>query len=117
MDYGILSLLPPILAIVLALLTRNVIPALFAGVWIGATMMYGWNPLMGLYARCSDIIIPSLAEEGNVTVLAYCGFFGVLIAILQKTGGAQATAHSNANKEKTSRGAQWSSELFGIIIV
>src|SRR5699024_312032 len=116
MDYGILSLLPPILAIVLALLTRNVIPALFAGVWLGATMMYGWNPLMGLYASFSDIILPSLADEGNVTVLAYCGFFGVLIAILQKTGGAHAIAHSISNKVKTSRGAQWSSALFGIII-
>ena len=57
MEFGLLSLLPPILAIVLALWTRNVIPALFVGVWLGATMMYGWNPVMGLYATFSEITL------------------------------------------------------------
>src|SRR5699024_10685904 len=98
------------------LLTRNVIPALFAGVWLGATMMYDWNPFMGLYASFSDIILPSLADEGNATVLAYCGLFGVLIVILQRTGGAHAIAHAISKKVKTPRGAQGSSALFGIII-
>ena len=39
MSFGLLSLLPPLLAILLALATRNVIPALFCGVWLGATML------------------------------------------------------------------------------
>ncbi len=48
MQFELLSLLPPLLAILLALLTRNVIPALFCGVWLGATMLNGWNPATGL---------------------------------------------------------------------
>ncbi|MBP1950532.1 Na+/H+ antiporter NhaC family protein [Virgibacillus litoralis] len=116
MEFGILSLLPPVIAIVLALITRNVIPALFAGVWLGATMMHDWNPLMGLYASFGDFIIPNVGSEWSATVLIYCGLFGVLIAFLQKTGGAHAIAHSISKKVKTPRGAQSSTFLFGIII-
>ncbi|UJL45423.1 Na+/H+ antiporter NhaC family protein [Virgibacillus sp. NKC19-16] len=116
MEFGILSLLPPVIAIVLALLTRNVIPALFAGVWLGATMLHGWNPLMGLYAVFSDFILPNVGDEWSATVLIYCGLFGVLIAVLQKTGGAHAIATAIAGKVKSPRGAQGSTMLFGIII-
>ncbi|WP_218012845.1 hypothetical protein [Virgibacillus ndiopensis] len=85
MDFGILSLLPPVLAIVLAIITRNVIPALFAGVWLGATMVHDWNPLMGLYASFSEFILPNVGDPWSSTVLIYCGIFGVLITVLQKT--------------------------------
>src|SRR5699024_6965753 len=116
MEFGLLSLLPPILAIVLALWTRNVIPALFVGVWLGATMMYGWSPFMGRYATFSEIILPNLADVDNITVLVYCGLFGVLIVLMQKTGGAHAIARAISNKVKSPKGAQRSTTLFGIIV-
>ncbi|GAA0446993.1 Na+/H+ antiporter NhaC family protein [Lentibacillus halophilus] len=116
MEFGVLSLLPPVIAIVLALLTRNVIPALFAGIWLGATMINGWNPFLGLYNTFNDFIIPSVGDPWNATVLIYCGLFGVLIAFLQKTGGAQAIASAISNKVKTPRAAQGSTMLFGLII-
>lgn len=116
MDFGLLSLLPPVLAIVLALVTRNVIPALFAGVWLGATMLNGWNPFMGLYDSFGTFIIPSVGDEWSATVLIYCGLFGVLISVIQKTGGAHAIAYAISKKVKTARGAQGSTMLFGIII-
>ncbi|WP_343753944.1 Na+/H+ antiporter NhaC family protein [Lentibacillus halophilus] len=115
-EFGVLSLLPPVIAIVLALLTRNVIPALFAGIWLGATMINGWNPFLGLYNTFNDFIIPSVGDPWNATVLIYCGLFGVLIAFLQKTGGAQAIASAISNKVKTPRAAQGSTMLFGLII-
>ncbi|WP_234031422.1 Na+/H+ antiporter NhaC family protein [Lentibacillus cibarius] len=116
MEFGILSLLPPVIAIVLALITRNVLPALFAGVWLGATMINGWNPFLGLYKTFSDFIIPSAGDPWNATVLIYCGLFGILIAFLQKTGGAHAIATAISNKVKTPRAAQGSTMLFGLII-
>ncbi|SET59074.1 transporter, NhaC family [Oceanobacillus limi] len=116
MEFGILSLLPPVLAIILALVTRNVIPALFAGVWLGATMVHDWNPFMGIYASFSEFILPNLGDEWSATVLLYCGLFGVLVTVLQKTGGAHAIAHAISKRVKTDRGAQGSTMLFGIII-
>lgn len=116
MEFGILSLLPPVLAIVLALITRNVIPALFVGVWIGATMVNDWNPFMGVFASFKDFIIPSIGDEWSATIILYGAFFGGLIAVLQKTGGAYAIAEAIAKRVKTPRGAQISTWLFGIII-
>ena len=47
MDFGILCLLPPVFTIVLALWTRQTILSLILGVWLGSTMINGWNPLKG----------------------------------------------------------------------
>ena len=46
-DFGILCLIPPIITIILALVTKNTILSLFLGVWVGATIIAGWNPLSG----------------------------------------------------------------------
>src|SRR5699024_2256269 len=64
----------------------------------------------------SDIIIPNLADEDNITVLVYCGLFGVLIVLMQKTGGAQAIAKAISSKVHTDNGAQTSTGIFGIIV-
>ncbi|QVQ51206.1 Na+/H+ antiporter NhaC family protein [Spiractinospora alimapuensis] len=111
-----MSLVPPLVAIVLAVLTRNVVPALFAGIWLGATMLNGWNPLLGLWATFRDFVIPNVGDPWSATVLIYCGLFGVLIAFLQRTGGAHALAAAIANKVRTPAGAQGSTWFFGLII-
>ncbi|GAB3479484.1 Na+/H+ antiporter NhaC family protein [Nocardiopsis coralliicola] len=116
MEFGVLSLAPPVIAIVLAIATRTVIPALFAGVWLGATMLNGWNPALGLYAAFGDFVIPSVGDPWSATVLIYCGMFGVLIAFLQRTGGAQALAASISKRVRTPTGAQGSTLLLGLAI-
>ena len=116
MSFGALSLLPPVLAIVLALVTRNVIPALFCGVWLGATMLSGGNPAAGLYSSFNDFIIPSVGDEWSVTVLIYCGLFGVLITVLQRTGGAQAIARAISGRVASPRGAQGATFGLGVLI-
>lgn len=116
MQFELLSLLPPLLAIVLALVTRNVIPALFCGVWLGATMLNGWNPAAGLYDSFGDFIIPSVGDEWSATVLIYCGLFGVLITVLQRTGGAHAIARAISAKVKSPRGAQGATMGLGVLI-
>lgn len=116
MQFELLSLLPPLLAILLALATRNVLPALFCGVWLGATMLNGWNPAAGLYASFGDFIIPSVGDEWSATVLIYCGLFGVLITVLQRTGGAFAVARAISRKVRSARGAQGATMAFGVII-
>ena len=50
MEYGIICLLPPIIAIVLALKTKQTLPSLFIAVWLGATIIKGWNPIAGFTA-------------------------------------------------------------------
>ncbi|MDR5903414.1 Na+/H+ antiporter NhaC family protein [Halomonas icarae] len=116
MSFGAFSLLPPLLAIALALMTRNVIPALFCGVWLGATMLAGGNPAVGLYDTFDAFIIPSVGDEWSVTVLIYCGLFGVLIGVLERSGGAQAIAHWISARVASRRGAQGATMGLGVLI-
>ena len=69
MEYGIICLLPPIIAIVLALKTKQTLPSLFIAVWLGATIIKGWNPIAGFTAIISEYMIPSIASEYNAGLL------------------------------------------------
>ncbi|MTI94037.1 MAG: Na+/H+ antiporter NhaC family protein [Firmicutes bacterium] len=116
MEFGILSLLPPLVAILLAMRTKRVIPALFLGIWLAATMVNGWNPFLGFFAMFRDMIIPNLGSSWNATVILYGAAFGGLIAMLQKTGGAFAIADAISKKVKTARGGQLATACFGLVI-
>jgi branched-subunit amino acid transport protein len=48
-NFGWLSILPPLLAILLAFITKQVLVSLFLGIFIGATMLNGWNPFYGFF--------------------------------------------------------------------
>jgi Na+/H+ antiporter NhaC len=79
-------LLPPIVAIVLALSTRQVYLSLFAGLWLGTTILAGGNPLLGL-RELADQIVAVFADAGNTRVVLFCLLVGGLIALVQASGG------------------------------
>jgi Na+/H+ antiporter NhaC len=85
-DYGIWSLLPPALAITLAIVTRQVLISLFAGIWVGYTVVQHWNPLLGTVESlraCVDVF----ADAGNTCVILFSALVGSLIALVQRSGG------------------------------
>ncbi len=79
-------LLPPILAIGLALTTRQVYLSLFAGLWLGTTILVGGNPLLGL-RELADQMVAVFADAGNVRIVLFCLLVGGLIALVQASGG------------------------------
>ena len=83
---GFLSLLPPILAIGLALLTRQVFLSLAAGLWIGFVILAGWNPLSGTF-NAMDAIVGVFADAGNTRIILFTLIVGALIALIQRSGG------------------------------
>ncbi len=83
-----ISLLPPLLAIALAIGTRQVYLSLAAGVWLGYTILAGWNPLTGLgdaIQACVDV----MADAGNSRVLLFTLVIGALIATVEVLGGVR----------------------------
>ena len=84
--YGVLCLIPPIVAIGLALWTKQTIFSLFIAVWLGSTMMNGFNPLVGFVKIISDYMIPSLS--GNASLIILVTLSGGMIAMLRTTGAA-----------------------------
>lgn len=83
-----ISLLPPVLAIVLAIGTRQVYLALAAGVWLGTTALAGWDPLAGL-AGAVAACVAVLGDAGNAQVLLFTLAIGGLIATVEASGGVR----------------------------
>lgn len=79
-------LLPPLLAIVLAIWTRQVYLSLAAGIWLGTTILAGWNPLTGL-AQTVEQLVAVLGDAGNAKVILFTLVIGALIGTVEASGG------------------------------
>lgn len=86
------SVLPPVLAIILAIWTRQVILSLFAGIWMGFTLLNGFNPITGVTAGI-DGIINVFTDPGDTRVLVFTLLIGSLIATIEHTGGVRGFVH------------------------
>lgn len=115
-EFGIFALLPPLLAIALAMLTKQVLFSLFIGIWIGATMLSGWNPLTGLIDTFGEFIIPAMGDSWNASVLLMTMFVGAFSLMIEKGGGAFAFAKALKDKIKTRKQGQIISWLGGLLI-
>ncbi len=82
------SVLPPILAIVLAIWSKQVIPSLAAGIWMGHTLLNQFNPLTGI-ARALDGTIDVFTDPGDARVLVFTLLVGPLIATIEHSGGVR----------------------------
>ena len=92
MNYGFLSLLPPLLAVVLAVLSRNVLVSLFLGTYLGVVVLAGGNPLIGLTTLIQDYIFVQAADSYNSSLLVMMIFIGGFVGVVTNSGGAAAFA-------------------------
>jgi Na+/H+ antiporter NhaC len=83
---GWLSILPPIIAIVLAIWTKQVFISLFFGIWLGWSILADGNPISGL-AGALESCIRVFEDGGNTKVIAFSAMVGALIAFTQRSGG------------------------------
>lgn len=81
-----LSLLPPLLAIGLAVATRQVYLSLAGGIWLGWTILHGWNPAAGL-GEAVESTVRVLGDAGDARVVMFTLVMGALIATLSASGG------------------------------
>jgi Na+/H+ antiporter NhaC len=113
--FGIWGLLPPLLTIVLALITKDVVIALFLGILSGTLMLAGGNPIVALIGL-SDILADSLNDGWNLRIFLFTALMGVLVGMLAKTGSAYSFGHWASKRVKTKMGALLFTWFFGILI-
>jgi tetracycline resistance efflux pump len=111
------STLPPLLAIVLAVWTRQVYLSLAAGVWLGWTIVEASHPLRGL-ARTIDEVIAVLGAPGNARVILFTLVIGALIATVEASGGVRGFVQWVERKRYVTSGrrAQFLAWLIGLVI-
>jgi Na+/H+ antiporter NhaC len=86
------SILPPIIAIVLAIWTKQVILSLFAGIWMGFTLLNGFDPFRGVTAGVNGII-HVFSDAGDTRVIIFTLLIGSLIASIEHSGGVRGFVH------------------------
>ncbi|MGB5823880.1 MAG: Na+/H+ antiporter NhaC family protein [Proteocatella sp.] len=101
-SYGILCLLPPIVAITLCFVTKQVLISLFAGLFTGALVISGWNPIGGVTYSLSTII-NNMTDPSNAMLLLFTMFMGVGISFIWRLGGSFALAEAAKKRFKSRR--------------
>jgi len=87
-EFGILSLLPPVMAIVLAIRTKQVFISLLFGIWLGWVIIEGFNPISGSFAAVEGLV-DVFKEPGNTRTIMFCALVGALIVFIQRSGGVE----------------------------
>ncbi|MFR1481166.1 MAG: hypothetical protein ACLSB9_38510 [Hydrogeniiclostridium mannosilyticum] len=86
MNYGILSVIPSLLAIVLALLTKNVIIALLASLLAGNLILAGYQPMNALVGL-KDAMINVFSDHSSTSIIFILLMLGGLFCLIEKSGG------------------------------
>jgi Na+/H+ antiporter NhaC len=100
MDYGILSLLPSLLAILLAVITRQVFISLFAGIYIGKLVIHNWSFLPALNSSL-DLIISIFANGWMTKTIIFSFLVGSILTLIQSSGGVAGLVYYLTEKKKT----------------
>ncbi|MFQ5719543.1 MAG: Na+/H+ antiporter NhaC family protein [Acidobacteriota bacterium] len=110
-------LLPPLVAIALAVRTRQVHLSLLAGIWIGALLVTGGHPLAGT-AGTVEIIVQAATEPGNARVLLFCLLIGPLVLYLETFQGVAGMvgALERRGLAGTPRGVRLLAWITGVVI-
>ncbi|RDY23778.1 Na+/H+ antiporter NhaC family protein [Romboutsia maritimum] len=119
--FGMLTLIPPIIAIVLAFVTKNVVVSLFIGILSGTFIVKftGSNIIFTLVEAFLDLVsrsLNSLADPWNAGIILQVLVIGGIINLVAKMGGAKAIAESLARRAKTSRATQLITWCLGILV-
>lgn len=117
MDYGWLSVLPPVLAILLAISTRQVYISLFLGILLGWIILSDWNVLAGIAASI-DSLVNVFQSPGNTRVIIFCALIGALITLTQRSGGVHGFVEWVKRRKlvQTQRGAAAMAGIVGFVI-
>jgi Na+/H+ antiporter NhaC len=87
-DFGVLSILPPLLAIILALKTRQVYISLVVGIWLGWLIISDWNLLEGTLATLEGFV-EVFKIPGNTRTIMFSALVGALLIFIQYSGGVR----------------------------
>lgn len=110
------ALVPPIVAIGLALITKEVYSSLFIGILMGGILYSGLNFEMTIVHIFEDGIIGVLSDSYNVGILVFLVILGAMVSLMNKAGGSAAFGQFAASKIKSRVGAQLATVLLGVLI-
>ena len=109
------ALVPPVVAIALALITKEVYISLFVGIVAGGLFYANFNPGKAIVA-ITEVMIGKVGDQWNAGILIFLVMLGIIVALMNKAGGSAAYGAWASRKIKTKTGALLSTVALGVII-
>jgi len=113
---GWLSIVPPLLAIFLALLIRQVVVSLAAGIFIGAVIIYDYNPFIAFLRMGDTTILNAVTDPDHMMVILFTLLIGGVVGLISKNGGTASLANIITKFAKTAKSGMLASWFMGVII-
>jgi len=110
------ALIPPLVAILLALITKEVYSSLFIGICVGGLFYANFNPVGTFKHIFNDGLISVLSDSYNVGILVFLVFLGIIVSLMNKAGGSAAFGEWAAKHIKSRIGAQIATIALGCLI-
>ncbi len=111
--FGIIAALPPVLAIALALITKEVYTSLFLGCFVGGLIYVNFNPILAV-TQTFDTLVERVS--GNVDLVAFLVMLGIIVVLMNRSGGSAAYGKWAREHIKTKRGALLATMVLGIVL-
>jgi len=113
---GFYSLIPPLLAILMALMTRQIIISLFAGVWIGLIFIKDFSVFPALLSFFDTYLVQTLTDTSHASIILFTLAFGGMVGVLAKNGGMQGIVEKISEYASTNRSGQLATAFMGVLI-
>lgn len=118
-----MSILPPLIAIMMALIIREVFTALFMGILVGTTIIYFYQGssffiaiFQGLFAIIDTYILESMSDHGHLSIIIFSMLIGGMVNLITKNGGMKGVVNILSRYAKSARSGQFITWLLGIAI-
>ena len=113
---GILSIIPPLLAIALALIFRQVVISLILGIFSGALFIYSFDPLTAFLRLIDKYVIEAVSDVSHSQIIVFTLLFGGVIGLISRSGGTTGIANSLSKLARTRKSGMIATWLSGLII-
>lgn len=113
---GWYSILPPLVAVILALVFKEVVTALFVGVWLGALAVAGFNPISATGRLVDQFAMPAVADSDHASIMVFTLLLGGMVGLISRNGGTRGIVDALAPFASTQRRGRLATWLAGMAI-
>ena len=114
--YGWLSLLPPLVAIVLAIVTRRVVTSMLAGVLFGALVLCKFNPICAIEQMCSEHLLAKLFSPDTLHIVLFTSLMGAMVGLINRAAGMRGLVNVVTPLASNRRRGQLATWLLGLFV-
>lgn len=113
---GWLSIIPPVLAIALALISKDVLISLFLGIFSGAFILASWDPFVAFARSVDQFVVPAVVDTGHASIIVFTVFLGGMVGVITKSGGTHGIVEYLKPYATSGRRGQLATWFMGVMV-